>query len=399
MIDFTEAEERLWELFSGIGCTIDPGVKIARLDTLERQLIDIAKALFRESGVIILDEPTSLLAPPQVEKLFRVLEEVKKEKTVILVTHRIAEVEMIVDDIAVLRGGELVLAKEKSKTGRKEMIKAIIGSERGLPEKKILKIKTGGGKKKKKEAALLELNSISTARYSNDAGLNSFSLSLMPGEIVGLTGLPGNGQTSLLSMLSGIFPPESGNIIFEGRRYSRKKYKNLRNEPLGFIFPERDKQGLILSMKLVDNLLLNRRQLKRFSKRGIIDYRKLREFSAKTVKKYRIRSADAEKDVSILSGGNRQKVVLARETTSDVDVIIAAEPVRGLDIKAAEDVKLLFLEMKRNGKSVLIISGDMEFLFSLCDSIGVLYRGELKEINQTRRLSVETLGKAMLGYS
>jgi len=408
-INRARAEKRLSSILAILGFDLKPRRRVATLDPLQKQIVEIAKTLHREADFIILDEPTALLAAPQIERLFEVIRSLRENgKTVVLVTHRISEVEAVVDDVVVLRRGRVQAACKKAQTNRQELVRSIVGDEAAeREESRILYADTEAEPAAQPESisskaakeTLLELRSVSTAAGAEGVPLRNLSLKIAGGEIVGLTGVPGNGQTVLFELLAGLTTPASGRIFYKNEKPGRGGFTGLRRLPAGYIFADRDEQCLIPEFTLAENMLLSSRKVREFSKCGVIKRHALTDFAERSAREFDIASAGAMKPVRILSGGNRQKVVLARETAAPLEMLIAMEPVRGLDIKTTGDVRRLLLGMKADGKGILLITGDIDFLMTVADRIGVLYRGDITYISVRRELDRATLGNAMLGYS
>lgn len=405
IINFKTAEKRVREIINDLGSTIDPKSPVSLLDPFDRQTVELAKVLYRNAGLIILDEPTTLLAPKQTEKLFGILYDLKNNgKTIILVTHRIAEVETIVDDVMILGRGKLVEHCASKSLHKNELVSLIMtGSRTQLGKESVQKRNLRFSPKKKKNGlsnndVLYELADVSTRSPGSGRHLEKLSLRIMAGEIVGITGVPGNGQQHLLELAAGLRKPSYGRIYLSGSEIQPNELKNMRKKTVGCIFPQRDEQGLIPSFSIEENLLLNRRSLQVFSVKGWLKTKEIAEFCRDAVRKYNIKNAVPGRPVSSLSGGNRQKVVLARELVPGVKLIVAGEPSRGLDIKTTEDLKTILLDMRASGAGMLIISGDLDFLFSVSDRIGVLYKGAINYLEDSAKADAESISHAMLGY-
>lgn len=404
IIDFRDAEAKIAGIFTSLGSKIIPHIKVRNLDPFERQEVELAKVLYRNASLIILDEPTSLLAPKQIEQFFIVLKRLKDAgKTILLVTHRIAEVEAMVDDVLILRKGRLAEFRRLADFTRKELVSLIVADDyktsRHFSDKSSERErKTGKQQNTGKKQVAFELSDVSTSPSLGGRRLEKINLKINAGEIVGITGVPGNGQMELLDLAAGTQNVISGGIFFDGEGIPLEKLKELRKKPVGYIFPDRDSEGLIPHFSIEDNLLLSRRMLSFFSRYGWLDHRHMRDYAERAVEDFSIRNASAGIPVAALSGGNRQKVVLAREILNDVGLVVAGEPSRGLDIKTTEALCERFIRLKDSGAAALIISGDLDFLFSIADRIGVLYKGSINYIKDKASIIMDDLNKAMLGY-
>jgi simple sugar transport system ATP-binding protein len=409
LIDFKDAETLIEKIFRDLGSQIIPRSKMSDLDPFERQETELAKVLFRNASLIILDEPTSLLAPRQIKQFFSVLSNLKRTgKTILLVTHRIAEVEAIVDDVLVLSRGRLAEFCPIRKIRKSELVSLIISGNRGKSHYYSDDSSSGmllGKKKKTKKtgrightAAIFELSGVTTNPSASGRRLENISLKINRGEIVGITGVPGNGQTELLELVAGMCSVASGKMFFDGEEIPLGRLKDIRKKPVGYIFPDRDEQGLIPSFSLEENLLLSSKMLSFFSLWGWLKRSKMLDFSDRAVADFSIKNAAAGLPVSALSGGNRQKVVLAREIANDAKLVVAGEPSRGLDIKTAGELRDRFVHLKNSGAGGLIISGDLDFLFSIADRIGVIYKGTINYLEEKASANMDELNRAILGY-
>lgn len=408
LIDFKNIERRLEEIFDSLGSEIDPRSLVDELDPFDRQTVELAKVLYRDAELIILDEPTTLLAPIQIEMFFKTLEKLKKNgKTIILVTHRIAEVEAVVEDVMILSRGKLVEHCPLKDIKKEALVSLIMtGSEKGsggriLEKKSAKKDKPNTAWKKHGRAglpAVIEMMDICTSAREGGRNLEELNLQVGRGEILGITGIPGNGQTHLIELLSGLRGHISGKMIFEGEEAAPSKMNEIRKKHIGCIFPQRDEQGLILSMSVEENMLLNAARLDGFSMMGWLKRRDIRKFCKEASARFDVKNAGCDSLISSLSGGNRQKIVLAREIVADVSLIVAGEPSRGLDIKTTAELKNILADMRDSGAGILIVSGDLDFLFSVSDRIGVLYKGSISCIKDRASADAKSVSSAMLGY-
>jgi len=398
VIDFNLARKKIRSIFISLGFDLSLDSKIDDLDPFSKQIVEIAKSLMLDGDFLILDEPTSLLAPLQIERLFEVLEKIKKQnKGVIIVTHRLAEVERHVDRVVVLRNGKLELDAEKSTLRRDRLLKAIGGEKNLAILKRRARIEKSELNIDQRDYIKIEIKEMKPVVAGS--GLNDFNLDLNKNEIFGLLGLPGNGQEELTRCLAGLEISRLAKIVIGDREFSGKQIKKIRNEKVGFIFPDKDVNGLILDESLMNNLLLNKHLIETHTQSGFILRNRLRETSEKLVEQYSIKNGFPGRIVSELSGGNRQKVVLGRELENDLEFIYAVEPVRGLDIGSSEEVKSYMRKLKKAGGTVLVLSGDVDFLLSVCDRVGVLYRGTVSYTAAADKVDYDLINRTLLGYS
>lgn len=346
---------RVDELFEGLGLRVSPGAAASSLSAPERQLVTIARALYHGARLLILDEPTSLLGPGERSRLFGVMRELAGSGTaVIFISHKLPEVFEVADVITVLRRGKSVLSSPRSSTSPAEIAKAMIGG----------RFEAEAGDRREPGEVVMRLSEVSTPGSARSS-LKGVSLEMRRGEIVGVAGVAGNGQRALADVAAGLLPAAEGGVEYPFGMPER-----------GVIADDVDRMGLVLSMRIWENRILGRES--KFSRAWIVDSFTSRKDMHRLAAEFDIRG-DAEWPASALSGGNRQRLVLARELAHAPDLLVAEEPTRGLDIRGAELVRQRIRESATSGSAVLLVSYDLDELYALADRVLVISSGRLLE--------------------
>ena len=358
-----------------------------------QQRVEIVKAMYRDAAVLILDEPTSLLGPTQISNLLTILSNLRDlGHSIVLVTHKLAEVMEVADRVTVLRRGSRVSSIERGSFDQRSLARAMTGQDRGrLPERASI-----GGEGRPPS---LEIKDLTVRAGRGDApAIARLTLSVSPGEIVGIAGVEGNGQRELVDALMGLVIPTSGTINVGGRDVTSATPAARRNAGLGVIPEDRQGLGLVLDMTLAENLAIADLAAGRYRRRGIVQWDDVRERARQLLVEYDVRPPDPDVIAGSLSGGNQQKVVLARELSSNPAALVADNPTWGLDVGAIDYVHLRLLRRRDEGGAILLITLDLEELYKLADRIAVIYRGRLMLVSPASQIDDGDLGMAMAGH-
>jgi simple sugar transport system ATP-binding protein len=390
------AAEKLGAMAERLGLAIDPLARVERLSVGQQQRVEILKALWREAKVLILDEPTAVLTPAESEQLFVAVERLRNEgKSVVFISHKLGEVKRICDDLTVLRRGKVVwegLAKDVSAD---DLARRMVGHE----VEEVGRWSNGEGAERAvgfREGINQAIPRFALTNVSAE-GLHDVSFEIAPGEILGIAGVDGNGQQELAEVVVGLRKIPSGEARIDGRDVSRLSFNQRQALGVAHIPNDRKREALAPEMSVTENIVLKRHNERPFSKVGVMSWSAAATVARELRKKFDIRTASVRTPVATLSGGNQQKVVLARELgLSDPKLIVAMNPVRGLDIAATNFVYQRLLERRASGAAILLISSELDELLGLCDRIAVLYGGQLTmtEFPKTGR---EEIGQLMAG--
>ena len=389
VVKYDEARKKLQEIADNYGLDIDPDESLANLGVGERQRVEIAKVLFRGAKILILDEPTAVLVPQEVEELFKNLRElVKKGLTVLFISHKLDEVLSIADDITIMRQGTTVATRKPKETNKKELAELMVGGELPKPRAGALKVSD--------KKAL----SISGASYIREDGrqiLNDVNLDIHGGEILGLAGVEGNGQSELIELIMGLLKPSSGQVEVLGLDATTTLTKDIRNAGVAYIPQDRQRDGLLMTAPLWENRVLGHQFAEPLAKSIWVNKGAAISDSKRVVDEFDVRTPGVNVLASALSGGNQQKFIVGRELSGDPKLIVAAQPTRGVDVGAQAIIWDHLMKARSAGAGVLLVSADLDELFSLSDRIAVIYNGSIVSVLNPSKTTPEALGLAMTG--
>lgn len=389
LLNFSQARlavERICQSF-GLGMALDR--EAGSLPVGLRQRLEIIKLLYRGGDILIFDEPTAVLTPAETEGLLDLLRTMREQgKTIIFVSHKLSEVLAIADRITVLRQGRQVATINAREVSRNQLVELMIG--RSLHPAITREEATN-------PQTMMELRNVSCRDKRGAEGLRGLSLSLRSSEIYGIAGVAGNGQQELVAVLTGQTAVAAGEIWLEGTNLAGVDVNGFRNTGVRLIPEDRDRQGLIPTMTVWENLLLGQVRLPEFSRVWRLKVSQCLQFANEKVLEYDIRLHSVTQSTRSLSGGNRQKIVLARELSTKPKVLVASQPVRGLDVGAEQAVHDRLLTARNEGTSVVLISADLDEILTLSDRVGIMVNGEIVCEFQPGTMSVEEIGLYMLG--
>jgi len=387
LIDEKTAEMKIRELAERYGLKVDPKNFIWQLSVGEQQRVEILKALYREANVLILDEPTAVLTPTETKDLFTILRKMRSEgRSIVYISHKLEEVMDISDRITVLRSGKVVSQVKKNETAKAELARLMVGREVVFRLSKT-EAKTG-------ERAL-EVENVSALNDRNMPALKSVSFMVREGEILGIAGVSGNGQRELAEVLVGLRKTTAGRILVGGRSVSGASPREIVDLNVGFIPEDRVGVGLVMGLPILSNAIM--KKYREFSQGPLLDYKVASTYASRLVKEFDVKTPNMRYPTKTLSGGNLQKLILARELAREPRLLIAAQPTRGLDVGATEYIRSKILEERFNGRAILLISEDLDEILSLSDRIAVMYEGEIVGIVPAEGANVEEIGLMMAG--
>jgi general nucleoside transport system ATP-binding protein len=390
LLDEKAAESRVRELAERFKFHIDPSAKVQDITVGQQQRVEILKALYRNADILILDEPTAVLTPQEALELFEILKElVAQGMSVIFISHKLNEVLEIADRITVLRRGKKVDTIPREGATEPGLARMMVGREVLLRVDK---------KAPRAGDILLDVEDVHVIDERGLEAVRGVSFQVRSGEIVAIAGVDGNGQTELIDALTGLRKPSEGKIVVGGRDTTRASAHQFLEEGVGHIPEDRHRRGLVLEFSLAENLVLHDYAKPPFAKRGFLYPNRIVESARTLLQEFDVRGGGADTPASALSGGNQQKVVIAREVHRDPRVLVAAQPTRGLDVGAIEFVHRRLVEQRDEGKAVLLISLELEEVVSLADRILVIYEGRIVG-EFPPDVSEEMLGIAMTGGS
>ena len=388
-IDFEKAKKEIQKYIDTYKMDIQPNKRINQISVGEAQRVEIIKTLYRGAKILILDEPTAVLTPQECRKFFEILENLRADgKSVVFISHKLREVMEISDRITVMRQGLFVNTVNKEDTNTAELAKMMVGREvfLNVPRKK-----TECG------STVLEVKELWTSGEKELSKIRGVSLKVHAGEIVGIAGIDGNGQSELIEAITGLRRVEKGSVTLDGMEITNKSPHHIREAGLTHIPEDRNQRGLNRGMSMMDNLIAVKVDKKPYAQ-GIIQKRgEILSFSENLIERFDIRPTNPKAMLQSLSGGNAQKVVVAREVDADGKLLIASQPSRGVDIGAIESIRRILNEVKTKGKGILLVSADLEEILSLSDRIIVMYEGKVTGEMHAEEANEDNIGMLMMG--
>ncbi len=386
-----EAKKKIIELSDRYKFKINPDAYISDITVGMQQRVEILKALYCNSEILIFDEPTAVLTPQEIQELMKVMKQLVSEgKSIIFITHKLNEIKAVADRCSVLRKGKYIGTINVSEATKEEMSEMMVGRKVNfILDKKDVKV----------GQTVLELKNVYVkSKVHNTDIVKNVSFKARAGEILTIAGIDGNGQSELVYAITGLTPVEKGNIYLNSKNITKTCIRNRCKLGMAHIPEDRHKDGLVLDYTLSENLILQSYYDKKFQKNGFLKFNNIREYAKKLIEKFDIRSAHAENSiVRGMSGGNQQKAIIARELDRNPEIVIAVQPVRGLDVGAIEYIHKQLINMRDNGKAVLLVSLELEEVMNVSDRILVMYEGEIVADLNPKEISVEELGLYMAG--
>jgi ABC-type uncharacterized transport system ATPase subunit len=394
VLDYQRADDDVRKLSNETGLKIDPERLVSDLSVGEAQRVEILKVLFRGARILVLDEPTAVLSPPEVRELWGVLRRLReKGDTIVLITHRLDEVVELSDTITVMRAGKTVARIKTSETTPAEIARLMVGREVSLSAgKRVQPSQRPGGSRPDQG---LEVRNLSVLGSRGIRVVDDISFSVKPGEILGIAGVEGNGQTELIEALAGLRNVFAGDILLDGVDVTRRAVAQRHDAGLSHIPEDRHRRGLILEYTVANNLILGVQ--KYFSRNGVIERDRVMENAMDEISSFDIRPPNPLLAARALSGGNQQKVVVAREMGRSFSVLLASQPTRGVDVGAIEFIHQQLLDALVQEKAILLVSAELNEVLALSDRVAVMYRGKFAVVMPASEASEEVLGEYMIG--
>jgi general nucleoside transport system ATP-binding protein len=389
LLDREAAAQRIREISSQFGLRVDPDALVEDLPVGVQQRVEIIKVLYRHADILILDEPTAVLTPQEVEELFKVIRSlVDQGKSIIFITHKLNEVLSIADQIVVLRGGKVVGKATPAEATERSLANMMVGREVILEVDK---------EPAKPGEVVLEVEDLYVLDERKLMACDGISFQVCAGEVLGIAGVQGNGQTQLVEALTGLRPAKSGKIKLLGKDITHANPRQVTELGAAHVPEDRQKDGLVLTFPVADNLVMNTYYLPPFAKGVTLQEKEIEAAARERVRQFDIRTPGIFVPVSNLSGGNQQKVIVAREFSRPIRLLIASQPTRGLDVGSIEYIHRRIIEKRDEGCAVLLISPELEEIISLSDRIAVIFEGKLITIIPAQEATLERLGLLMAG--
>lgn len=388
-IDRKTTVKTVRDLSEQYGLAVDPTAVVEDLPVGIQQRVEIVKALFRKADILILDEPTAVLTPQESKELFRIMHELTDAgASIIFITHKLKEVLSVSDRVAVLRGGRMVGTADPATSTEASLAELMVG------RKVILRVE-------KDEAEpgrpVLQVENLHVKDDRDQMTVNGLNLEVRAGEILGVAGVQGNGQREFVEGLTGLRKIESGRVLLDGQEATNLSPRAFSELEVAHIPEDREKHGLVMGYSVADNMVLNQYYHSPFSHGPVMDRDEIAENAEKLVKEFDVRTPSIETHASTLSGGNKQKVIVAREFSQPVKLLIANQPTRGIDVGSIEFIHNQIVEQRDNGVAVLLVSAELDEILALSDRVAVIFEGEIVETMPIEEASRERIGLLMAG--
>jgi general nucleoside transport system ATP-binding protein len=389
LTDLDRVSDRIKQLSKDYGLKVDPTAYVWQLSVGERQRVEIIKALYRNASLLVLDEPTAVLTPQEVDDLFVVLRQMVEDgRGLVFISHKIREVLALSDRITVLRDGRTVGTVQPGDVSRRDLAHMMVGRDVAFEHERPA---VGSGEVR------LRVQGLTVPGDRGADAVRDLGLEVPSGEILGIAGVSGNGQRELAEAVAGLRAPSGGSVRLDGTQLVGRSPAQIRDAGLGYVPEERMRDGVIGAFTVSDNLMLVDHRSRRFSTWGFLRRRVIRKRSRELVSSFRVKTPGLDTPTRNLSGGNIQKLILARELSGEPKVLLVAQPTRGVDVGAAEYIHGRLLEQRQRGTAILIISEDLDEVLALSDRIAVMYEGRVVAVVDPRDVSRESLGLMMAG--
>lgn len=390
ILDIREAEKRVEEISKLYGLAVDPRARIEDISVGMQQRVEILKMLYRNAEILIFDEPTAVLTPQEIHELMQIMRKLVTEgKTILLITHKLKEIKEVADVCTVLRRGKLIGTVPVSETSEARMAEMMVGRQVSFHVEK---------SPARPGETLLRIEHLNVKNAKGVLGVRDLSLEVRAGEVLGLCGIEGNGQTELVQAITGLTRPESGRIFLRDRDITHLSIKERTDAGIGHIPEDRQKHGLVLDFTLGENFIIHNYYEPPFARYGILNRKKIQENAERLIREFDVRSGQGALTAArSMSGGNQQKAIVAREIDRSPDVFIVAQPTRGLDVGAIEYIHKRIIEERDKGKAILLVSLELDEIMDVSDRIAVIYNGSIVAIVDAASTDENQLGLMMSG--
>lgn len=389
-IDIKKAAKRVEELSQLYNLNVDPYAKIHDISVGMQQRVEILKMLYRDADILIFDEPTAVLTPQEIQELMKIMRNLVKEgKTILLITHKLKEIKEVADECTVLRKGKCIGTIDVSSTSEEEMAKMMVGREVHFSVEK---------SEAKPKEVILDIKNLCVKNVKGLLAVKDFNLKVRAGEIVGLAGIDGNGQTELVYALTGLCKCESGEIILKNTDITKFPIKKRLETGMAHVPEDRHKHGLVLDFMLKENFVIHNYDRPPFSNYSVLQPKKIDEYADKLIEQFDVRSGQGKDTLTrSMSGGNQQKAIIAREIDRSSDLLLVVQPTRGLDVGAIEYIHSRIVAERDAGKAVLLVSFELDEIMNLSDRIAVIHDGGLSGLVYRKDVDENDIGLMMTG--
>ncbi|MGX7199513.1 ABC transporter ATP-binding protein [Enterococcus nangangensis] len=391
VLNKNKAAEAIAQLSKQYGLDVDPHGKISDISVGMQQRVEILKTLYRGADVLIFDEPTAVLTPQEIDELIAIMQGLVKEgKSIILITHKLDEIKKVADRCTVIRRGKSIDTVNVADVSSQELADLMVGrSVNFKTNKKVIE----------PQEAILKIENLVVKESRGLEAVKGLSLEVHAGEVVGIAGIDGNGQTELIQALTGLRKVESGRVVLKGEDITNARPRKITEEGVSHVPEDRHKYGLVLEMSLAENMALQTYYKAPLSKRGVLNYKEINSHARDLIKEFDVRTTNELVPAKSLSGGNQQKAIIARELDRDTDLVIVSQPTRGLDVGAIEYIHQRLVEERNKFKAVLVVSFELDEIMNVSDRIAVIHDGQIAGIVRPEETTEQELGLLMAGSS
>ena len=391
MLNRKEARAEILRVSEQYGLQVDPDAYVRDISVGMQQRVEILKTLYRGAEVLIFDEPTAVLTPQEIDELINIMHGLVKEgKSIILITHKLDEIKAVADRCTVIRRGKGIGTVDVADVSSQQLADMMVGREVSFKTDK---------KAANPQEVVLSVENLVVKENRGIEAVKNLSLEVRAGEILGIAGIDGNGQSELIQALTGLRKVESGHIYLGGDEITNLRPRKITEAGVGHVPEDRHKYGLILEMTVAENIALQTYYQEPMSQMGVLNYGEINDHARDLIKEFDVRTVSEVVPAKALSGGNQQKAIIAREISRDPELLIVANPTRGLDVGAIEFIHKRIIEQRDNFKAVLLVSFELEEILNVSDRIAVLHDGEIVGIVNANETSEQELGLLMAGSS
>ncbi|MCQ2080129.1 MAG: ABC transporter ATP-binding protein [Lachnospiraceae bacterium] len=390
VIDEKKANEKIEELSNKYGLMVNPTNIVETLSVSTKQRVEILKMLYREAEILIFDEPTAVLTPQEIDFLLNIIRNLRDAgKTIILITHKLDEIKKVADRCAILNRGKLIDVLDVKTSSTKDMANMMVGREVSFQTPK---------KEAKFGKTILSVKNLVVKNIDDFPVVNDVSFEIHEGEVFSIAGVAGNGQVEIADAIYGLLKVASGCIMFQNKDITDDSIRSRVEKGISYIPEDRQAYGVVLDFYLKDNLVTKEYYRKKYSEKGVLKHHNINKNAKELIDSYDIRSGQGiDTVVRSMSGGNQQKVIIAREIELDSNLMIFVQPTRGLDVGAIENIRKQIIEQRDKGKAILLVSLELDEIMDISDTIGVIYNGKIQKIAPAKELTKEEVGEFMMG--
>ena len=389
VLDLKKANADILELSERYGLAVDPTAKVEDISVGAQQRVEILKTLYRGAEILIFDEPTAVLTPAEILELMDIMKTLVKEgKSIILITHKLDEIRAVADRVTVIRRGKSIKTVSIEGVSNKDLAEMMVGRSVSFVTEK---------EEAKPKDVVLQISDLIVNENRGVPAVKELSLDVHAGEIVGVAGIDGNGQSELIQAITGLRKVKSGSIKIKGREVVGLSPRNITEMKVSHVPEDRHRDGLVLEMMLSENIALQTYYKEPLSNKGVLNYNQINSYARKLMEEFDVRAASELVPAGALSGGNQQKAIIAREVDRNPDLLIVSQPTRGLDVGAIEYIHTRLISERDKGKAVLVVSFELDEILNLSDRIAVIHDGKIQGIVKPSETNKQELGILMAG--